>query len=158
MSHLFFKSVSQTAQHLKAPQTSKSSHATFIFPPLVTLIPVSAKVKDTSSTYNIGPTHPQRPILPETFSQFLFSPFKLPRFQQLPTVYIIALRRVIWLFPGEMKLLVCFWSPEPPPLCSSVTAPAYSQSQMGGEKMKKKKKILVSGDATERLLKGTAQK
>lgn len=157
MSHLFLISKPNSSAP-KSPTDFKikSCYIHFFFS--VTLIPVSAKVKDTSSTYNIGPTHPQRPILPETFSQFFFSPFKLPRFQQLPTVYIIALRRVIWLFPGEMKLLVCFWSPEPPPLCSSVTAPAYSQSQMGGRKWKKKKKILVSVDATERLLKGTAQK
>lgn len=52
--------------------------------------------------------------------------FKLPRFHQLLSVYIITLRRVIWLFPEEKQLLLCLWSPELPPLCSSVTAAAYS--------------------------------
>lgn len=98
-----------------------------------------------SSTYSVGPSYTWRPVVQETSLRF---PFKLPRFQQLPTVYIITLRRVIWLFPGEMKLLLCLWSPEPPPLCSSVTAPAYSQSQTGGA-------LVVSGGSGARFSNGT---
>lgn len=55
-------------------------------------------------------------------AEFFTFHLKLPQFHQLPTVYIITLRRVIWLFPEEKELLLLpliSWNPSSVLVCDS---------------------------------------